>query len=482
VLAVLCSLAFITYLDRICISRVQDDIARDLRFDQLTEEDRQRFEAGADDRYESILTRADRKKLEKKGQTEDLEARRQAALESLHDQRTKERLGWMFAAFLVGYTLFEIPGGWLGDVWGTRSVIMRIVIWWSLFTALTGSVDTVVEWFVAYPEPWLLVGAMVLVRFLFGLGEAGAYPNIGRALGRWFPLRQRAAAQGFIWMSSRIGGAFAPLIIGWLMLAAGGWREAFWVLGIVGVVWSIFFFYWFRDRPEEKASVNAAECQLIRSGETAAGSIYDDHHLAGVPWSRLVLSPNLWAIYLAGATISFSWYFYVTFLPKYLKEQYEVDYRDSEIMVGLPLLVGGVSCLIGGRLSDYLVQRLNSKRWGRSLIGFGTYAGAGICALLIANMESAWSAVFMICLVCFIQDMAVPVIWALSADVGGRYAGTVAGCMNSIGAVGGVCSMILAPHIDWTVIFFVYAGSYFLGALMWLRINAGETIMQRHEA
>src|SRR5213593_3984684 len=189
VLAVLCSLAFLTYLDRICIMRVQGDIEHDLGFTHLTQ--------------------ADEQALRERGLEADSQARAKLAKD-----RATERMSWVFSAFVAGYVLFEVPGGWLGDRWGARAVIFRIVLCWSLFTALTGGVKGITALFSSSPRPaqWLM--AMVAVRFLFGVGEAGAYPNIARALGRWFPFHERATAQSFIWFSSRFGGAFAPTIIG----------------------------------------------------------------------------------------------------------------------------------------------------------------------------------------------------------------------------------------------------------------------------
>src|SRR5207253_1118318 len=136
-----------------------------------------------------------------------------------------------------------------------------------------------------------------LVRFLFGLGEAGAYPNIARALGRWFPFRERGTAQGAIWLSSRFGGAVAPSLVGGLIVLTGRWQSAFWILGVIGMVWAILFYGWFRNRPEEKTSVNVAECETIRAGSVDVGSIYDDKTPAAVPWKRLICSTNLLALY-----------------------------------------------------------------------------------------------------------------------------------------------------------------------------------------
>jgi MFS family permease len=362
-------------------------------------------------------------------------------------------------------------------------VIFRIVVWWSVFTFLTGSVAGIAGLFSASPGPWLLLLVMVLVRFLFGVGEAGAYPNISRAIGRWFPFRERATAQGAIWMSSRLGGALAPVAIGYLVMlpgSLGGWQGAFHVLGAVGILWAVLFVLWFRDRPEEMPSANAAECEGIRSGAGGAGSIYDDAGHHGVPWRRLVLSPNLLALYMTAFFVSFSWYFYVTFLPRYLELEFDFDYRQSRWLNGLPLLVGALGCLAGGRISDLIIRRTGSKRWGRSLPGVIGFALAGGLVLLVPLAPSPGWVFAIICLAVLLQDTAIPGIWSVTSDVGGRYAGTVGGFMNTVGAVGGALSPLAAAQVSsaygWSWVFVVFAASYLLGSLLWLRIDASESI------
>ncbi|HZO85169.1 MAG TPA: MFS transporter, partial [Verrucomicrobiae bacterium] len=363
VLAVLCSLAFLTYLDRICIMRVQGDIERDLRFAELTEKDE--------------------RSLRERGLEADPEARAK-----LGRDRATTRMSWVFSAFVAGYVLFEVPGGWLGDRWGARAVIFRIVLWWSLFTAATGGVKWITGLFAtrAGPEQWVMV--LVAIRFLFGVGEAGAYPNIARSLGRWFPFRERATAQSFIWLCSRLGGAFAPAIIGGLMVLGGNWERAFWILGVAGVAWAVLFLIWFRDRPEDKPQVNSTERELIRGGATEAGSIYDDASAPKFRWACL-FSPNVLALCMASFCVSFCFYFYITFLPKYLKEQFQVDYAQSQFLTGLPLLLGGFACLAGGFLSDYAIRRTGSKRWGRSVIPIAGWTAAGLCAFAVSQLNSA---------------------------------------------------------------------------------------------
>jgi len=313
------------------------------------------------------------------------------------------------------------------------------------------------------------------------VGEAGAYPNIARALGRWFPFRERAAAQSFIWLSSRWGGAFAPLLIGGLMRLGGGWQRAFGILGLLGLVWALFFFLWFRDRPEDKPQVNAAERELIRAGEPGGGSIYDDAGPRPFRWTSL-FSANVLALCLVSFCVSFCFYFYITFLPKYLKDQFQVDYGQSQFLSGLPLLIGGVACLVGGFLSDYAIRKTGSKRWGRSLIPIAGWTAAGLCALAVSQLHSAGAIMTLIVLAFALQDLGVPSMWSLPADIGGRFAGTVGGWMNSAGAVGGMLSPLVAAKVSiahgWNATFVVFGIVYLLGALAWLRVDAGRPLDQ----
>ena len=462
VLFVLCSLAFLTYLDRICIMRAQGEIERDLRLGELTVSDEQ--------------------SLRERGLQID-----SAARAKLSRDRATERMSWIFSAFVVGYLLLEVPGGWLGDRWGARKVIFRIVLCWSLFTALTGSVKSISRLFSSDPGPeqWLMT--MIVIRFLFGVGEAGAYPNIARALGRWFPFRERVTAQSFIWLSSRWGGAFAPAIIGGLMVIGGGWERAFWILGFAGVLWAFLFYAWFRDRPEDKPQVNDAERNLIRTDAAQSatestiehGSIYDDTSAARMPWFSL-FSPNVLALCVASFSVSFCFYFYITFLPKYLKEQFQVDYAQSQFISGLPLLLGGLACLAGGFLSDRLTRATGSKRWGRSLMPIAGWTAAGLCAFIVPQLQTATAVMLALILGFIFMDLGVPSMWSLPADIGGRYAGTLGGWMNMAGCLGGMLSPLIAARMSiaygWNSTFLIFGSIYLLGAIAWFRVDASKPI------
>jgi MFS family permease len=428
VLGFACSLSVLTYLDRICIAQVRGQMESDL----------------------GLLS---------------------------------TDMGWVFSAFLLGYALFEVPGGWMGDVWGPRRVITRIVFCWSLFTALTGLADQLLHLSLGSAvTPLLILVTLVLVRFLFGCGEAGAYPNLTRVTSNWFPYRERALVQGAIWFSARLGGAISFFVIGELTDAIG-WRQAFCVLGVIGMVWCVVFAWWFRDRPEQVETCNSAERDLIRSGTVPDHSVH-----AFPPPGKLAGSVTIWCLCLASFCVSFGWYFYPTWQPKYLDEVHGIGTQGSKWIAGLPFACGAVGALLGGRLSDVLVQRTGSRRWGRSLVGAIGFTGAGLCVLATGFVSSATQAVTLLCLAFFINDLAIPPIWAASADIGGKFAGTVAGLMNTVGAVGGMISPLLTPYIltatadlpralSWRIIFAGLAGAWFVGAVAWLFIDASRPLL-----
>jgi MFS family permease len=432
VLGFACTLSLITYLDRVCIMRVSEAIRIDLDIDRV-------------------------------------------------------QMGLVFSAFLLGYALFEVPGGWMGDVWGTRRVITRIVLWWSAFTALTGFIWPFTIGGPGNPVLGLEVPvlfnsflALLLVRFLFGCGEAGAYPNLARVVGGWFPFQERGLAQGAIWMSARLGGAIAPFVIGRLTVGFGGWRQAFWVLGAIGAVWCIFFVIYFRNKPEEHPACNAAERELIRGGPYSWKASEAGTAHGPVPWGVFFTSGSVLAMCVVSATVSFGWYFYPTWQPQYLKDSFGISFEDSELITGLPFLCGAAGCIIGGRFSDYLVRWTGSRRWGRSLMGVIGFSGAGVCVMSTGFVTEAWQAVTLLCLAFFINDIAIPPIWAVCADIGGKYSGTLSGVMNMSGGVGAIISPSLTPlllrHFDWTTVFIVLASAWFIGAVAWLFIDAGKRL------
>ena len=353
-------------------------------------------------------------------------------------------------AFAIAYGLFEVPTGWLGDRYGPRRVLIRIVLWWSLFTGLTG---LVANWTVA---GYAISGVIVLtiVRFMFGAGEAGAFPNISRALHNWFPPQARARALGYIWMSARLTGGLTPLV--WTVLVAGTsatsplltWREGFLLFGLLGLVWCVLFAWIFRNRPTEHPQTNSAECELISAGRESTGGAHR------VPWAAILFNRNLLCLYVMYFCITYGWYFHMTYLPACLENRYGVEKTSvvGAIMKGGPLWLGAVGCLIGGYLVDGLLRRGVRLRWARRLPGLIGLSLCAVCYLLAAEMPSAWSFAIAISLAAFFNDLTIGGTWAMCQDVGGRHTAVVAGFLNTSAsagaAVAGWCSgMVLDYYI-----------------------------------
>jgi MFS family permease len=331
-----------------------------------------------------------------------------------------ERWGWVLGAFVLAYGVFEIPTGAMGDRLGQRKVLTRIVLWWSAFTSLTGMVS----------DYFLLLGT----RFLFGAGEAGAYPNVSGSIGRWFPAAERARAQGFVWAGSRVGGALSPLLVVPLM-AALGWRAVFFLFGGAGLLWALVWYAWYRDHPPRQPGISRQE--LVEIGTNDAPPAH-----ALVPWGRLFRSRQLWLIMAMYWCYVWGSMFYLTWLPTYLMKGRGLTEEEMGIFSSLPFVLGALGNLAGGSLSDRLVGRYGLTL-GRRLIGCASLAAAALCLFATALTSGKASGVILLALGFGVMDCMLPAAWALCLDVGKQYAGAITGAMNSAGQVGGfVCSVL----------------------------------------
>ncbi|HYG75170.1 MAG TPA: MFS transporter [Planctomycetota bacterium] len=426
VMAFLCALSFLTYFDRVCIIRAQQDIQRDLNI-------------------------------------------------------TDQQMGWVLGIFWFAYGMFEIPGGWLGDRFGPRSSLMRIVLAWSLFTALSGSAIGFVTLFIC--------------RLCFGIGEAGAYPNMAAVQARWVPLAQRARFGGLLWLCARWGGAFSPILFGIVLsyidsapareflrsmplLSAlsdvPSWRFGFWGAGLLGVFWCAAFYPWFRDLPSQSKEVNAAERRLLPDECTR-----ESHSIARSTWVALFSSRSLWGLALYYFCGGFGWSFFVSWVPRYMKDTHHVEFHNSEWMAALPLFVGGLACIVGGTICDLLVVRTGRKRLVRACFPIIGCLVASSAMFFIRSAESAYQAAFLMCLAAGAFDMGQSANWASIVDIGGRHAGLAAGFINMIGNLGGFAQPIIGAYIfnafGWNAMFGVYACAFLLAASMWLFINPERT-------
>jgi len=399
VLAYLFSLSIIVYLDRVCISLVAGDMKKEL------------------------------------GISNDL-------------------WGWVLGAFALSYALFELPTGALGDRYGPRRVLTRVVVWWSVFTALTGSV---MSW-------WHLI----LVRFLFGIGEAGAYPNASIVVSRWFPRQETGGAQAFIWAAGRLGGAIAPILVlsiaGWY-----GWRVPFYCLGLLGILWAGAWYWWFRDFPEAHPEVTPKEQTLIENNRRFRHS---EHH---IPWNKVFRSRNMWALMLMFHCYMYGAYFFTGWLPTYLQEGRHFSKSDMQLFATLPFFLGAIGCFTGGFLSDWLSKRYGLRMGRRSVGMFGMCVSSVIVLAAALTNDNATAATLLAIGMGF-KDLTLPVAFAVCVDIGKSRSGTVAGAMNLAGQLGAVFIGVLFGYIvqdtgNFNTPLFLIAALLMVSGVLWLVID-----------
>lgn len=365
---------------------------------------------------------------------------------------TKVQMGLAFTAFGWAYALFEIPGGYLGDRMGPRSVLMRIVLWWSFFTAATGWV-------------WNIV-SLVVTRFMFGMGEAGCFPNLTKAFTTWLPENERVRAQGIMWLSARWGGAFTPPLVV-LVMHLVGWRHAFEIFGAIGVVWAVLFYRWYRNDPLDNPHLNGAERDLLRDSSKLATGHGD------VPWGKLARSRQAWLLCLQYFCLSYGWYFYITWLPTYLREGRHLEIVSTAMFGIIPLFFGGLGNPASVLLAARLVRANGDVARTRRIVAYVGFTGASAFLILSTMVNDPMWAILAIGMASFSNDLVMPGSWAAAMDVGGKYAGSLSGAMNMWGNIGGaICPMAIGFILKWTnnnwnLTFYVSAAIYLMGIVCW---------------
>jgi sugar phosphate permease len=364
------------------------------------------------------------------------------------------------AAFRWSYALFQIPGGMLGDKLGARKALTLIVTWWSIFTSLTA-----LAW---------NASVMIAVRFLFGVGEAGAFPIATRSLSRWMLATERGWAQGVTHAGSRLGSALTPSIVAWMILT-WGWRMPFFVFGAVGILWAIVWFFYYRDSPSEHPGVNAAELELIQTGGAVKKSA-----VGKVPWKQITSSPTMWFLAAMYFCYNYSLNVYVDWFPTYLRQSRGMTLKEMGFYASLPLLAGVAGDLLGGWVSDRVLHRTGNvnlaRRWV-AVAGFIVCAAATVPAALTADAQVS---VAFYSLAFFALEWTVGISWAVPLDIGGDFAGSVSALMNTFGNIGGAISATvlawLVKQFGWDVPFLITGGLTAIAALLYLRIDASRRI------
>jgi MFS transporter, ACS family, glucarate transporter len=387
----------------------------------------------------------------------------------------QEQFGNMQSAFLIGYAIFQVPCGLIGDRLGARALLTFLILAWSLVTgvtALAGYAPTSV----GGPYVFLLTA-----RFLFGVFQAGFFPVWSRVIADWIPTTERGSAQGFVWMFSRLGGALSPFVFLGLLDACGTWTTPFWLVAGLGVLAAVPFYAWFRNRPEEMPRVNAAERTLIAAGRPESAPLRGP-----IPWLALLTSVNVWGLCLMYGFVGSAGNFITNLLPIYLEVNRQLSPAATTWLSGLPLAAGIISCLSGGVLSDWISRRWKSPKWGRRLSGMVGLTMAGLVLFAVPWARPVWLLGTLFCLSFFGNDLMIGPAWAACADVGERYAGTISGAMNMIGQFFGAAGMHFAGamlHEGHTQsLFILFACAYGLAALCWLAVDVTRPLKIKDEA
>lgn len=396
----LLGLAAVTYLDRVCISILAPDIARDLSLSKI-------------------------------------------------------QMSFVFSAFAIAYAAFEIVTAWWGERIGPRRVLTRIVAWWSCFT-----IATAFAWNYA---------SLLVIRFLFGAGEAGAWPNAALAFSRWTPLRERGRAQGFFFAAAHLSGGLTPFLIA-ALLPRVSWRVIFVLCGATGFAWCAAWYRWFRDEPRDHPSVNAAEAELIETGR----QIHAHEHEESA-WRKLAGSASVWFLCLAYFSNSYGSYFVMTWLPTYLAEQRGFQKESLSFFSGLPLLLSVFGDISGGAVTDFMTRRFG-LRLGRSGVAVVGYALAGVAMFGSVFSATPVMAASLIAVAVAASMFTLSASWAACIDIGGRHTAVVGAAMNTTGQVGSILSPVVAAWVvthfsSWQMPLIIMGGLYVASAIFWMFVD-----------
>ena len=364
--------------------------------------------------------------------------------------------GWVTGMFTLSYCLFEIPTGAMGDRVGPRRILTRVVLWWSAFTSMTGMVS----------------GYYVLLatRFLFGAGEAGAFPNASIVVSRWFPPTQRAAISGVLLMAAQLGGALAPLLVVPIQIRYG-WRASFYVFGILGVAWAAAWYSWFRDSPAEMPEVSADERR-----ELSGASVAPVHSF---PWRLVFRSETAMAVLATAFCYVYVYTFFQTWFHTFLVKGRGFS-EGSLVLSALPYAIAACANLAGGAVSDALVRRVGLT-WGRRSIGIVGLGCACLFTVLAMSTRQQLLTVIFLSLVYGAITFQQSVVFGVCLDIGGTHAGSIVGLMNTSSQVGGLLSSVTYGYIvqgfgSYDAPFVPMAVLLFAGTLLWCRIDASNTL------
>jgi len=369
--------------------------------------------------------------------------------------------GWILASFSLAYALFEVPSGMLGDRIGQRAVLIRIVLWWSLFTVLTGFTTGFIT--------------LLIVRFLFGVGESGAFPNSGGVVARWFPANEIPRGVSWFMIGSNTGAAIAPLIV-IPIAAAYGWRASFFVNGVIGLAWVLVCIFWFRNNPSEKKAVPQEEKNYIEKNRRIGT------HGQRLKWNVVFKSRSVWGLLISYYTTQWALYFFVGWMPIYLQEGRHVSEDGMKMSTTWLFIMGALGALIAGYVVAWLVRK-KGLRAGRQIAGISTIGAMALVFLIAASTSS--NVLAEICFVAGNFFLWHSIVCAVSTciDIGGRNSATLYGLMNFAGQMGAfflatIFGGIVDKTNNYNAPLYLTAALLVIGALSWLMIKSDRPLFE----
>ena len=383
---------------------------------------------------------------------------------------TKFQMGLIFGAFGWAYSLGQIPGGWMGDRFGPRRVLPSIVLFWSAMTMATARAFN--------------FASFAVIRFIFGLGEAGANPTSTRAVQHWYPKAERGFVNGIMHSFINFSVSLVPPVVVAIM-GAWGWRSVFYICGVVGAAWAIVYWVVYRDGPEQHRFVNKAELAHIR-GVSPDGSIniVQQDAKRKVPWAIILRAPNTWFLSAAWSCYCYNSYFFFYWLPFYLVEHHHVSMKQMGILASLPLLVGGIGGVAGGALTDAFYKRTGNLRNARRYVCIMSMVGSAVFLVPSALLQNPVIVVSCMAGTCFFLASVMGPSWAVAMDIGKDYSGSVSGVMNMIGTGAGAMSPIIFGFLVqkgmWITPFVIAFCILIAGAFIWaFLVNAEKSVVDK---
>lgn len=378
---------------------------------------------------------------------------------------TPDQWGWILSAFILSYGLMQIPMGAMGDKRGHRSTLALIVLWWSAFTAFTGMAGGFVS--------------LIMIRFMFGIGEAGSSPCSTGVISRWFPKKEVGKAQGYIWAASRMGGALTPFIV-LPVITYLGWRAAFYILGAVGVIWSIVWYLFYRNQPKEMRGITQAEIDEapVSQMETSSAKV-------SIPWKSLLSSKQFWLILSMYFFYAFGSWFFFSWFPTFMELGRGFEKDQLTYAIAVPFVMSMIGNISGGYLTDKLSAKYGLKV-GRKALGSSSLIISAVFMFLAAFIPGKMQVFIFLSLAFGIIDLMLPSAWALCIDLGKKYSGAVSGAMNTAGNLGGfVCSLIFGYVVsatgNYNLPLYIIAGMLVISAIIFMFIDPTKQIIKEEE-